>query len=66
MQILSLGSGHTPQLSSNSEINSEPPVVGMRSIENEKPGHIGFLPANTQGFTLAPEIGLGHTSQGTV
>ncbi|KAF6111835.1 tet methylcytosine dioxygenase 1 [Phyllostomus discolor] len=65
MQILSLGSGDTPQ-PSNSEINSDLPVFAISSIENEKPIHIGFLPADTQGFTLAPERGLSYDSQGIV
>lgn len=63
MQILSLGSGDTPQPSSYSEINSEFPIIAISSIENEKPIHIGFLPADTQGFTLAPESGLGYAAQ---
>ncbi|XP_016053866.1 PREDICTED: methylcytosine dioxygenase TET1 isoform X2 [Miniopterus natalensis] len=64
MQISSLGSGHTPQPPSNSEINPEPPVMTTGNIENEKQVHISFLLANTQGFTLAPEEGLYHASQG--
>ncbi|XP_036885164.1 methylcytosine dioxygenase TET1 [Sturnira hondurensis] len=64
--VLSLGSGYTPQPSANSEINSGAPVIAISDIENEKPIHIGFLSANAQGLTLAPEIGPGHASQGTV
>uniref|UniRef100_A0A8D1T1A3 Methylcytosine dioxygenase TET n=1 Tax=Sus scrofa TaxID=9823 RepID=A0A8D1T1A3_PIG len=64
MQILPLGSDHTPQPSSNSEISSVPPVMAINSIENEKQVHISFLPANTQGFTLAPESGHYHAPQG--
>ncbi|XP_014718267.3 methylcytosine dioxygenase TET1 isoform X2 [Equus asinus] len=64
MQILPLGSGHTPLPSSNSEISSIPPVMAISNIENEKQVHISFLPANTQGFTLAPERGLHRASQG--
>ncbi|XP_012513966.1 PREDICTED: methylcytosine dioxygenase TET1 [Propithecus coquereli] len=64
MHILPLGSGHTPQSSSNSEISLVPPVMAISNVENEKQVHISFLPANTQGFTLAPERGLYHTSLG--
>nr|XP_012618126.1 methylcytosine dioxygenase TET1 isoform X2 [Microcebus murinus] len=64
MHILPLGSGHTPQSSSNSEISLVPPVMAISNVENEKQVHISFLPANTQGFTLAPEKGLYHTSLG--
>ncbi|XP_008047884.1 methylcytosine dioxygenase TET1-like, partial [Carlito syrichta] len=64
IQILPLGSGHTPQSSSNSEISSVPPVMALSNVENEKQVHISFLPTHTQGFMLAPERGLGHTSQG--
>ncbi|XP_054428411.1 methylcytosine dioxygenase TET1 isoform X2 [Pteronotus mesoamericanus] len=66
MQILSLGSGQTPQPLKNSEINSVPPVMAISNTENEKQVHISFLPANAQGFTLAPERGLDHASQGIV
>lgn len=63
--ILPLGSsGYTPQPSSHSEISLVPPVMTISNIENEKQVHISFLPANTQGFTLAPETGLYHASQG--
>ncbi|XP_044895996.1 methylcytosine dioxygenase TET1 isoform X2 [Felis catus] len=64
MQILPLGSGHTPQPSLNSELSSVPPVMTISNIENQKQVHISFLPANTQAFTLAPERGLFHASQG--
>lgn len=64
MPILPLGSSHTPQPSSNSEISLIPPVMSISSIENEKQVHVSFPPANTQGFTLAPERGLYHASQG--
>ncbi|XP_022355308.1 methylcytosine dioxygenase TET1 [Enhydra lutris kenyoni] len=64
VQILPLGSGHTPQASSNSEISSVPPIMTISNIENEKQVHISFLPANTQGVPLAPERGLFHASQG--
>ncbi|EPY83765.1 methylcytosine dioxygenase TET1 [Camelus ferus] len=64
MQILPLGSGHTPQPSSNSEISSVPPVMAMSNTENEKQVHISFLQANTHGFMLAPERGLHHAPQG--
>ncbi|KAM8774314.1 methylcytosine dioxygenase TET1 isoform 1-T1 [Rhynchonycteris naso] len=64
MQILSLGSAHTAQLSSNSEINSVPPAMVVNNIENEKQVQINFPPANTQGFSLAPEKGLYNASQG--
>ena len=64
MQILPSGSGHTPQPSSNSEIILVPPVIPMNNIENEKKLHISFLPAHTQGFTLAPERGLQPAPQG--
>ncbi|XP_010850481.1 PREDICTED: methylcytosine dioxygenase TET1 isoform X1 [Bison bison bison] len=64
MQILPLGSGHTPQPSSNSEIILVPPVIPMNNIENEKKVHISFLPAHTQGFTLAPERGPQPAPQG--
>lgn len=64
MQILPLGLDHIPQLLSNSEISSVPPVMALSNTENEKQVHRCFLPANTQGFTLAPERGLYHASQG--
>uniref|UniRef100_A0A2I3GE83 Methylcytosine dioxygenase TET n=1 Tax=Nomascus leucogenys TaxID=61853 RepID=A0A2I3GE83_NOMLE len=64
IQILPLGSGHTPQSSSNSEKNSLPPVMAISNVENEKQVHISFLPANTQEFPLAPERGLFHASLG--
>nr|XP_054379335.1 methylcytosine dioxygenase TET1 isoform X6 [Pongo abelii] len=64
IQILPLGSGHTPQSSSNSEKNSLPPVMAISNVENEKQVHISFLPANTQGFPLAPERELFHASLG--
>uniref|UniRef100_A0A2I2ZNV1 Methylcytosine dioxygenase TET n=1 Tax=Gorilla gorilla gorilla TaxID=9595 RepID=A0A2I2ZNV1_GORGO len=64
IQILPLGSGHTPQSSSNSEKNSLPPVMAISNVENEKQVHISFLPANTQGFPLASERGLFHASLG--
>uniref|UniRef100_A0A8C7B2Y1 Methylcytosine dioxygenase TET n=1 Tax=Neovison vison TaxID=452646 RepID=A0A8C7B2Y1_NEOVI len=64
VQILPLGSGHTPQASSNSEISSVPPIMTISNIENEKQVHISFLPADTQGVPLAPEPGLFHASQG--
>ncbi|XP_045883640.1 methylcytosine dioxygenase TET1 [Meles meles] len=64
VQILPLGSGHTPQASSNSEISSVPPIMTISNIENEKQVHISFLQANTQGVPLAPERGLFHASQG--
>ncbi|XP_053442360.1 methylcytosine dioxygenase TET1 [Nycticebus coucang] len=64
MHILPLGSGHTPQSSSNSEISLVPPVMAISNVENEKQVHISFLPANTQGFTLSPERGLYHNSLG--
>uniref|UniRef100_A0A2K5Y2Q4 Methylcytosine dioxygenase TET n=1 Tax=Mandrillus leucophaeus TaxID=9568 RepID=A0A2K5Y2Q4_MANLE len=64
IQILPLGSGHTPQSSSISEKNSLPPVMAISNVENEKQVHISFLPANTQGFPLAPERGLFHASLG--
>lgn len=64
VQILPLGSGHTPQPSSNSEISSVPPIMTISNIENEKQVHISFLPANTQGVPLTPEQGLFHASQG--
>ncbi|KAM8957132.1 methylcytosine dioxygenase TET1 isoform 2-T2 [Lycaon pictus] len=65
VQILPLGSGHTPQPPSNSEISSVPPIMTISNIENEKQVHISFLPANIQGITLAPERGLLlHASQG--
>ncbi|XP_019587296.2 methylcytosine dioxygenase TET1 isoform X1 [Rhinolophus sinicus] len=64
MQILPLGSGHTPQPSSNSEISSVPPVIVISNIENEKQVHISFPPDNTQGVTLTPERGPCHDSQG--
>ncbi|XP_034873410.1 methylcytosine dioxygenase TET1-like [Mirounga leonina] len=66
VQILPLGSGHTPQPSSNSEISSVPPIVTISNIENEKQVHISFLPANTQGVPIAPERGLIHASQGII
>ncbi|XP_053520020.1 methylcytosine dioxygenase TET1 isoform X2 [Artibeus jamaicensis] len=66
MQILPLGSGYIPQPSSDSEIDSGAAIIAISDIENEKPIHIGFLSANPQGFTLAPERGLCHASQGTV
>ncbi|XP_054937258.1 methylcytosine dioxygenase TET1 isoform X4 [Physeter macrocephalus] len=66
MQILPSGLGHTPQPSSNSEISSVPPAMAINNIENKKKVHISFLPANTQGFTIAPERGLHHASQGIV
>ncbi|XP_047558881.1 methylcytosine dioxygenase TET1 isoform X3 [Lutra lutra] len=66
VQILPLGSGHTPQASSNSEISSVPPIMTISNIENEKQVHISFLPANTQGVPLAPEQGLFHASQGII
>nr|XP_035969723.1 methylcytosine dioxygenase TET1 [Halichoerus grypus] len=66
VQILPLGSGHTPQPSSNSEISSVPPIVTISNIENEKQVHISFLPANTQGVPIAPEQGLIHASQGII
>ena len=65
LQILPSGLGHTPQPSSNSEISSVPPAMAINNIENKKV-HISFLPANTQGFTIAPERGLHHASQGIV
>ncbi|XP_012656758.1 methylcytosine dioxygenase TET1 [Otolemur garnettii] len=64
MHILPLGSGHTPQSSSNSEISLVPPVMTISNVENEKQVQISFLPANTQGFTLAPERGFYHNSLG--
>ncbi|XP_023393600.1 methylcytosine dioxygenase TET1 isoform X2 [Pteropus vampyrus] len=68
MPILPLGgsggSGYTPQPSSHSEISLVPPIMAISNIENEKQVHISFLPANTQGFTLAPERGLYHASRG--
>ncbi|XP_059026068.1 methylcytosine dioxygenase TET1 isoform X2 [Mustela lutreola] len=64
VQILPLGSGHTPQASSNSEISLVPPIMTISNIENEKQVHISFLPADTQGVPLAPEPGLFHASQG--
>uniref|UniRef100_A0A8C3YV23 Methylcytosine dioxygenase TET n=1 Tax=Catagonus wagneri TaxID=51154 RepID=A0A8C3YV23_9CETA len=64
MQILPLGSDHTPQPSSNSEISSVPPIMAMNNVENEKQVHISFMPANTQGFALAPETGHYHAPQG--
>ncbi|KAM7072976.1 methylcytosine dioxygenase TET1 isoform 6-T7 [Molossus nigricans] len=64
MQILSLGTGHTPQPPSNSDINSEPPAMAISNIQNEKQVHISFPPANPQGFTLAPGGGLYHAPQG--
>ncbi|XP_059253545.1 methylcytosine dioxygenase TET1 isoform X3 [Mustela nigripes] len=64
VQILPLGSGHTPQASSNSEISSVPPIMTISNIENEKQVHISFLPADTQGVPLASEPGLFHASQG--
>ncbi|XP_077634651.1 methylcytosine dioxygenase TET1 isoform X2 [Crocuta crocuta] len=64
MQILPLGSGHTPQPSLNSEISSVPPVMTISNIENQKQVHISFLPGNTQAFTLGPERVLLHASQG--
>nr|XP_053779512.1 methylcytosine dioxygenase TET1 isoform X2 [Desmodus rotundus] len=64
MQILSLGSGHTPQSSSNSEINLGSPVMAVSDIGNEKQVGISFPPANTQVFTVGPGRGLGHASQG--
>ncbi|XP_057361907.1 methylcytosine dioxygenase TET1 isoform X2 [Manis pentadactyla] len=63
MQILPLGLDHIPQLSSNSEISSVPPVMALSNTENEKQVHRCFLPANTQGFTLAPARGFYHASQ---
>ncbi|XP_065749930.1 methylcytosine dioxygenase TET1 isoform X5 [Phocoena phocoena] len=66
MQILPSGLGHTPQPSSNSEISSVPPAMAINNIENKKKVHISFLPTNTQGFTIAPERGLHHASQGIV
>ncbi|XP_059518519.1 methylcytosine dioxygenase TET1 isoform X2 [Myotis daubentonii] len=63
MQILPLGSGHTPQPSSNSEVNSEPPVMAIHNVENEKQVHLCFPPADTPGFALAPEGGLHGASQ---
>ncbi|KAM5245300.1 methylcytosine dioxygenase TET1 isoform 1-T1 [Hipposideros larvatus] len=64
MQILLLGSGHTPQPSSNSEISSVPPIMAIRNIKNEKQFHISFPPDNTQGVTLAPERERCHVPQG--
>ncbi|XP_070288015.1 methylcytosine dioxygenase TET1 isoform X3 [Myotis yumanensis] len=63
MQILPLGSAHTPQPSSNSEVNSEPPVMAINNVDNEKQVHLSFPPADTQGFALVPEGGLHHASQ---
>ncbi|XP_037661184.1 methylcytosine dioxygenase TET1 isoform X2 [Choloepus didactylus] len=64
MQILPLGSGHTPQSSSNSEISSVPPAMTINNKENEKQVHISFLPVNTQGFFVAPERELCQASLG--
>ncbi|ELK32361.1 Methylcytosine dioxygenase TET1 [Myotis davidii] len=63
VQILPLGSGHGPQPSSNSEVNSEPAVMAIHHVENEKQVHLSLPPADTQGFALAPEGGLHHASQ---
>ncbi|XP_054546012.1 methylcytosine dioxygenase TET1 isoform X2 [Talpa occidentalis] len=62
MQILPLGSGHTPQPSSDSEISSVPPMMALSNKENEV--HKSFLPLNTQGFALASERGHYQASQG--
>lgn len=64
MQILSLGSGHTPpQPTSVSEVSAEPPPMATNNVENEKQVHLSFPPADTQGFALAPEGGLHPASQ---
>nr|KAF6322961.1 tet methylcytosine dioxygenase 1 [Pipistrellus kuhlii] len=63
MQILSLGSGHTPQPTSVSEVSAEPPPMAMNNAENEKQVHLSFPPADTQGFELAPEGGPHPASQ---
>lgn len=60
MPVLPLGSGYTPQLSSNSELSSVPLVTVTSNIENEKQVQISFLPAHTQGFTSTP-VSLGVT-----
>ncbi|XP_008565331.1 PREDICTED: methylcytosine dioxygenase TET1, partial [Galeopterus variegatus] len=62
MQILPLCSGHTPRLSSNSEISSVPPGMAASNVENEKQVHVSFPPVTTQGFQLAPERRLCQAS----
>uniref|UniRef100_A0A8D2B004 Methylcytosine dioxygenase TET n=1 Tax=Sciurus vulgaris TaxID=55149 RepID=A0A8D2B004_SCIVU len=64
MPVLPLGSGHTPQLLSNSELSSVPPVINASNIENEKQVQISLLPAHTQGFTSTPvSVGVAPFSQ---
>ncbi|XP_015356049.2 methylcytosine dioxygenase TET1 isoform X5 [Marmota marmota marmota] len=60
MPVLPLGSGHTPQLSSNSELGSIPPWTTASNVENEKHVPRSLLPAHTQGFTSTP-VSLGVT-----
>uniref|UniRef100_A0A8C9QIJ5 Methylcytosine dioxygenase TET n=1 Tax=Spermophilus dauricus TaxID=99837 RepID=A0A8C9QIJ5_SPEDA len=60
MPVLPLGSGHTPQLSSNSELGSIPPGTTASNVENEKHVPRSLLPAHTQGFTSTP-VSLGVT-----
>ncbi|XP_071467321.1 methylcytosine dioxygenase TET1 isoform X3 [Marmota flaviventris] len=60
MPVLPLGSGHTPQLSSNSELGSIPPWTTASNVENEKHVPRSLLPAHTQGFTFTP-VSLGVT-----
>ncbi|XP_062958832.1 methylcytosine dioxygenase TET1 isoform X2 [Cynocephalus volans] len=62
MQILPLCSGHTPRLSSNSEISSVPPGMAASNVENEKQVHVSFPSPTTQGFQLAPERRLCQAS----
>ncbi|XP_076981205.1 methylcytosine dioxygenase TET1 isoform X2 [Tamandua tetradactyla] len=64
IHIFPLGSDHTPQSSSNSEINSVPPAMTISNKDNEKQVHISFLPVNTQGFIVTPERELYQSSLG--
>ncbi|KAM9197732.1 methylcytosine dioxygenase TET1 isoform 4-T4 [Dugong dugon] len=67
IQILPFGySGHTPQLSSNSEKSSVPPAMAISHKENEKQVHISFLPVYPQRFTLVPEKELYQASLSVV
>ncbi|KAM5139742.1 methylcytosine dioxygenase TET1 isoform 4-T4 [Callospermophilus lateralis] len=60
MPVLPLGSGHTPQLSSDSELGSIPPGTTASNVENEEHLPRSLLPAHTQGFTSTP-VSLGVT-----
>ncbi|XP_016044084.1 methylcytosine dioxygenase TET1 isoform X2 [Erinaceus europaeus] len=66
MQVLPFDSSHNPQLSLNSEMSLVPPAITISNKEKEEQVTGSFLPANAPGFTIAPERGLHHTSQGIV